>query len=285
MNITEVQCRSILTRASGYLQELCSHSINPYIGCGFGRSACGIGCYVRHNTWLAKEREWGTFVEVKTNAPEIYLKTFGTEQRWAHRRDQRFSIFFSSSTDPWQPVEKQYRITRQLLVVMQMYPPDELTLQTHTTAILDDLNLIAALSQKCRLRVHVSIEGDIERLPGMPPPPASVAGRIELLRQLNSAGVFVVACLSPLYPMEHPAAFFEQLARVGTGAVVIDHFIEGDGTTEGTRTWKTELPRHMAVVDAESIRLEYRDRIAAIAQNYLPVGISASGFAGNYFKC
>jgi hypothetical protein len=84
--------------------------------------------------------------------------------------------------------------------------------------------------------------------------------------------------------MEHPAAFFEQLAGAGASAVVIDHFIEGDGTREGSRTWKTDLPRSMAAVNSESTHLAYRDRIAGIAQNYLPVGISASGFAGHYSR-
>jgi DNA repair photolyase len=284
MEIIEIQCKSILTRVSGYLKQVCSHSINPYVGCGFGRSACGVGCYVRHNAWLTKGRDWGGFVEVKTNAPEVYLQTCEAEQRWAHRRDQSFTLFFSSSTEPWQPIEKQYRITRRLLEAMQTHPPDELILQTHATAMRDDLDLVAELSQKCRLRVHVSIEGNIERLPGLPPPPATVAGRIELLRQLGAAGIFAVACLSPLYPMEHPAAFFEQLAEAGADAVVIDHFIEGDGTREGSRTWKTDLPGAMESVDPESTRLEYRDRIAAIARTYLPVGISAAGFAGQYSR-
>lgn len=284
MDINEIQCRSILTRAGGYLRDVCSHSLNPYIGCGFGRSACGVGCYVRHNNWLTQGRDWGGFVEVKTNAPEIYLKTWQTEQRWAHRRDQPFSLFFSSSTEPWQPIEKQYRVTRSLLEAMRTHPPDELILQTHATAMLDDLSLVAELSQQCRLRVHVSIESDIDRLPGQPPPPATVQARIDLLRQLRSAGIVAVACLSPLYPMHNPENFFEQLADAGTSAVVIDHFILGDGTREGSRTWKTELPAAMTAVDSASTHLEYRDRIAAIARNYLPVGISASGFAGQYSR-
>lgn len=284
MEVSEIQCQSILTRAGGYLREVCSHSLNPYVGCGFGRSACGVGCYVRHNAWLTKGRDWGSFVEVKANAPEIYLQTCESEQRWAHRRDLPFGIFFSSATEPWQPVEKQYRITRQLLEAMRMHPPDELILQTHATAMQDDLNLVAEVSRQCKLRVHVSIEGDAERLPGLPPPPATVKDRIELLRQLSSAGVFAVACLSPLYPMHSPDDFFKRLAKAGADAVVIDHFIEGDGTAQGSRTWKTDLPRSMEAVSAESTRLEYRDRIAAIAQDYLPVGISASGFAGHYSR-
>ena len=284
MEVTEIQCKSILTRAGGYLREVCSHSLNPYIGCGFGDSACGVGCYVRHNTWLTKGRDWGSFIEVKVNAHDVYLETCEAEQHWAHRRDQPFTIFFSSSTEPWQPIEKQYRITRRLLKALLTYPPDELILQTHAPAMLDDLTLVAELSQQCRLRVHVSIEGDTERLPGLPPPPATITGRIELLRKLSDAGIFTVACLSPLYPMKNPAAFFERLAGTGIDAVVIDHFIEGDGTKEGSRTWKTDLPRAMESVSVESTRLEYRDRIAAIARNYLPVGISKSGFSGVYSR-
>ncbi len=282
MEITEVQCQSILTRVGGYLKPVCSHSVNPYVGCGFGRSACGVGCYVRHNAWLTKGRDWGSFVEVKTNAAEVYLKTCQAEQRWVHRQNQSFAIFFSSSTEPWQPAERQYRVTRRLLEAMRTHPPDELILQTHATAMQEDLALVAALSRQCRLRVHVSIEGDTERLPGLPPPPATVQKRIELLRRLSEAGIFAVACLSPLYPMQQPDSFFEQLAQAGASAVVIDHFIGGDGTAEGSRTWKTALPRSMQAVDAASTRLEYRDHIAAIAKNYLPVGISASGFAGQY---
>ncbi len=132
--------------------------------------------------------------------------------------------------------------------------------------------------------MHVSIESDIERLPGLPPPPATVNARIDLLRQLNETGIATAACLSPLYPMKNPEAFFERLAAAGTDAVVIDHFIQGDGTEEGTRTLKTGLPQCMAAVDAASTNLEYRDRIAAIAQHYLPVGISAAGFAGYYSR-
>jgi hypothetical protein len=85
--------------------------------------------------------------------------------------------------------------------------------------------------------------------------------------------------------MKHPDAYFEHLAEAGADAVVIDHFIEGDGTAEGTRTWKTDLPGAMAAMNSESTHLKYRDRITAIARNYLPVGISASGFAGHYSKC
>jgi len=282
MEITEVRCRSILTRAGGYLKSVVSHSLNPYVGCGFGRSACGVACYVRHNPWLARGRAWGEFVDVKINAAETYLQTCSAEKSWAHKQSRPFAIFFSSSTDPWQPLEKTYRITRGLLQAMRRHPPDRLILQTHSTAAREDFSLIAELARQCDLAVHVSVEGDRERLPGLPPPPCSLNGRLNLLSEFATAGIDAVACLSPLHPMKNPEAFFESLAKRGIRGVVIDHFILGDGTPDGARTRKTALPRAMAAVDAESVRLSYRDEIARIAGRYLPVGISSSGFAGNF---
>lgn len=256
--------------------------MNPYVGCGFGRSACGEGCYVRFNPWLTRGREWGRFVDIKTNAAQVYLETVEKEKNWAQKNGGCFSIFFSSSTDPWQPVERKVRLTRQLLASMQEAPPDQLILQTHSPFILDDLDKVQTLSGKCNLRVHLSLEGDLDRLPGLPPPPCSLEERMRVFKKLVDRGIIVVACLSPLYPMKAPDAFFSRLSKMGVSAVVIDHFIQGDGTQDGSRTLKTQLPKAMAQVAPESVNLSYRNAVARIARKYLPVGISASGFAGHY---
>ncbi|GJL77522.1 MAG: radical SAM protein [Nitrospinaceae bacterium] len=282
MKVNEFHCKTILTRTSGYLKPVSSHSLNPYVGCGFGRSACGEGCYVRFNQWLVKGREWGRFIDVKTNADEVYLRTVEKERSWAQKNRGSFSIFFSSSTDPWQPVEKKFRVTRRLLEAMHQAPPDQLTLQTHSASLLDDVERIQTLSRLCDLRVHLSIEGDRDRLDGLPPPPCPLEERMDALKQLSDSGISTVACLSPLYPMIAPEAFFFRLSEMGITAVVIDHFIQGDGTPDGSRTMKTKLPEAMAETAQESLDLSYRDAIARIAIKYLPVGISASGFAGHY---
>lgn len=282
MEVRSFHCKSILTRVSGYLKEVCSHSLNPYVGCGFGRSSCGEGCYVRFNAWLTRGRDWGRFVDVKVNAADVYSRTVEKEKRWAHGRSRPFAVFFSSSTDPWQPLERKYRITRQVLRAMQEAPPDRLILQTHSPALLDDIEEICSLSKKCGLRVHVTIEGDRDRLPGLPPPPSSLEDRVAALGALAGRGIPTVACLSPLYPLRDPHAFFARLAREGIMAVVIDHFILGDGTPDGSRTRNTRLPEAMARVDSASVHLSYRDTIAKIAGKYLPVGISAAGFAGRF---
>ncbi|MBT5550121.1 MAG: hypothetical protein HOJ79_06530 [Nitrospina sp.] len=280
MQINLIQSKTLLTRSSGYLKEVCSHSLNPYGGCGYGLSSCGEGCYVRFNPWLTQGREWGKFVDVKINAGELYLRSIEKEKNWAHKRSIPFTIFMSSSTDPWQPAEKKYRVTRSVLQAMTTCPPDTLILQTHSSNILDDQALLLKLD--CSLRIHISIEGDRNRLPGLPLPPCSVEKRISALEQLSALGLKTVACLSPLYPLEDPHKFFNRLKNAGASAVIIDHFIEGDGTTEGSRTLKTRLPLAMSQIREDSIHLPYRTHIANIARNYLPVGISSQGFAGHY---
>jgi DNA repair photolyase len=280
VQINPVQNKSILTRTTGYLKSVCSHSLNPYSGCGFGNSSCGQGCYVRFNNWVNRGREWGSFVDVKTN--DLYSRTVEKEKSWAHRQSMLFSIFMSSSTDPWQPAEKKYRITRKVLQAMLLTPPDEIILQTHSSSILEDVDIIAELSRSCNLRVHISIEGDRDQLPGLPPPPCSVDSRIQALEQLSSRGIFTVICLSPLHPLNDAELFFRRLKSAGASAVIIDHFILGDGTSDGSRTKKTSLPAIMKNVMPESIHLSYRDKVIDIARNHLPTGVSAAGFAGNY---
>ena len=80
MQTSVVDVRSILTRSAGFLKTVCSHSLQPYRGCPFGKSLCGVGCYVRHNGWITRQRPWGTFLEVKQNAAEVYRQTVDRER-------------------------------------------------------------------------------------------------------------------------------------------------------------------------------------------------------------
>ena len=72
MTISETKISKILTRASGYLKPVASHSLQPYRGCALGNSLCGVGCYVQHNYYLTRGERWGSFVEARVNAAEAY---------------------------------------------------------------------------------------------------------------------------------------------------------------------------------------------------------------------
>jgi DNA repair photolyase len=276
---------SILTRASGYLRAVCSHSLQPYRGCPLGASLCGVGCYVRHSGHITRGREWGHFLEVRGNSAEAYRAGFERERAWGRAHREGFVVFLSSATEPFPAQEGRYGVTRSVLEAMTDRPPDGLIVQTHSPRVADATDALVELSGRCALRVHLSIESDRDRLPGLPPPASPVARRFEAARALRAAGLRVVITVSPLLPIADPEWFFAEVAA-SADAVVLDHFLGGDGSPggSGARTLRTALPAAMAAVDRESVTLAYRDRMAEVARRYLPgrVGVGCEGFAGRF---
>lgn len=283
MEITQTEIRNILTRTTGYLRTVTSHSLQPYRGCTFGKALCGVGCYVQHNGHVVRGRHWGQFLEVRTNAAESYLANAPRERRWAHTRQMPFSIFCSSATDPFLPQEERFGITSAVLLAMAQSPPDELVVQTHSDGIIRHLDSLKRLAACSKIRIHVSIETDRESIPGLPPHACSVANRLAACRALKLAGLFTVITVSPLLPIADPKQFFASAAD-SANAVVIDHYIEGDGSPDGARTRRTRLPQAIRQVDPRADSLKYRDEIVAIARRYFPktTGVSINGFAGRY---
>jgi DNA repair photolyase len=281
--VTEARIRRILTRTTGFLRTVVSHSLQPYRGCSFGRSLCGVGCYVQHSPWLTRGAPWGGFLEARINADEAYRAEYRTERRWARAHRGAFGVFLSSSTDPFVPQEGRFRLTRRVLEAMVSWPPDLVILQTHTHRVTEYLDLYPVLAAKTDLRFHVSIESDRDRLPGLPPPASSGEARFAAASALRAAGLRVIVTVAPLLPIAEPRRFFERIAAVAD-AVVIDHFIEGDGSPAGARTRATRLPLAMAEVDPSSVGLEYRERMVALAREVMPgrVGVNVDGFAGRY---
>ena len=279
--LTKASVRSILTRSSGYLKTVCSHSLQPYRGCSFGNSLCGVGCYVRHNPFVTRGAEWGSFLEVRENAATAYLSQSDRERRWARASRGQFGVFMSSATDPFVPHEQRHGITRSVLRAMLENPPDELIIQTHSHLATRYLDIFPELSHRCSLRVHISIESDRDRLPGLPPPASPVARRFEAAALLREAGIHVVITVAPLLPIAGPDAFFQRVSDCAD-AVVVDHFIGGDGTADGARTRRTLLPEAMAKVDPACLDISYRDRMVAKAMEWMPgrVGVGIDGFAG-----
>lgn len=271
VGVNLVEARSILTRCSGYLRTVASHSLNPYIGCSLGKSLCGVGCYVQHNRFLTKRRAWGSFLEGKSNAAELYLQ---------EAPKVPFSVFMSSATEPFPPQEQKAGITRALLQAMAVKPPSLLIVQTHSALVAEYAALLLALPA---VRVHISIESDREDFPGLPRPAYSVEKRLAAAARLREAGLLTVACLSPLLPLARPEEFFTRLQSCFS-AVIVDHFVGGDGTVTGSRTRATALPSSMEAVAPGSSRLDYRDQVVELARSYFPgrVGVGADGFAGRY---
>ena len=205
MEVTEIQATSILTpQKVGSLAGHYDYSLNPYAGCAFRCSYCYVPKFPskRHDDF----QQWGKWVEVKVNAPELIRK----------QRTQVFgsSIFFSSATDPYQYLELKYRLTRQCLKELLKYKPARLTMHTRSHLILQDLELLKQFGD--RVRVGVSFTTDDEEIrrqfePGAP----SIARRLEVLHGLKEAGIQTHASLSPLLPCnpERLAAMLKPLVN------------------------------------------------------------------------
>ncbi|WP_042166937.1 SPL family radical SAM protein [Paenibacillus gorillae] len=216
--------KTLLNKGTGLLSGY-THSLNPYGGCVFGCSYC----YVREMpVALFHEGEWGSWIDVKQNAAELLRK----ELRRAKAKG-KVTIFMSSSTDPYQPIEYKERITRSLLEVMVEEPPDFLLVQTRSPFVRRDIDLLLKLGE--RVRVSMTIETDREDIrkhftPGAPP----IAARLDTLRLLGEAGVAAQATIAPVLPSTEQ---FAQLLKPLVQRVCVDDYFMGDGSG-GRRTRK-----------------------------------------------
>jgi len=156
------------------------YTANFYKGCSHG---C-VYCYVP--SLIHDERGWGTFVDVKVNAPEILDR----ELRGAEPK----VVFLSSASDCYQPVEARYKITRRCLEVILKHG-FPVSILTRSPLILRDLDLLTKFEW---IRVGFSISTACDRLyePGVVP----VERRIECLRKLSSRGIRTWVSMAPIIP-------------------------------------------------------------------------------------
>jgi DNA repair photolyase len=282
MQVREVTTKTILTPTGGFLSAY-SHTLNPYRGCTYGNSLCGAACYAPEVRFGGARGEWGTYLDVKMNAPDVYR---ADHDRW-RRTGARLVVFMSSVTDPYVPQERRYRITRGILRAMVERPPDALVLQTHTPHPLWDADALVDLLGRTRLLVQISVETDREDLPGFRRHAYPVAARVGALGALQELGITTVAVVSPLMPLADPEGFARRLGEVAR-FVILDHYLIGDGSSNGARTrrWKPHIrdtvPHLLTAAGFEAwTRLETFHEVVGRFTTVLGeerVGVSAAGF-------
>jgi len=286
MRVSEVRCRTILTRTGGFLAGF-THSLNPYRGCSLGGTLCGLPDYAPGIAagW-GETRPWGSYLDVKINAPEAYDTDHDRIRRGPR---PRLRIFMSSVTDPYVPQEKRYRISRRILERMRDRPPDSLVIQTHTPNPVWDENLLVDLSGLFPLVLQISVETDREDLgPGFRPHAYPVADRLRALESFRRRGVETVGVVAPLWPLEDVEGFARRLDEA-CSYVVVDHYLLGDGSAGGARTCSRQVAPGVTFPDMlrragyeEWTTLERFDEVVAVFRRILGeprVGVSRQGFA------
>ncbi|MDF2722886.1 MAG: radical protein [Paenibacillus sp.] len=268
--VRHTEPKRLLNPASGFLTGY-SHTLNPYAGCQF---ACSY-CYVRRMPIaLFREERWGDWVDVKTGAAGRLKKEIA-----AAKRKGPVTIFMSSSTDPYQPIEYKERVTRTLLEAMNETPADFLFVQTRSPLVTRDIDILTKLNAVSRVRVSMTVETALDEVrkafsPYAPP----IAARMKALKQLAAAGLPVQAAVSPVLPGADGLA--EKLAGV-VDRVCIDDFFMGDGS-HGKRTEQLNI-RSIYEATGYADRYDrgaYRQVAAAFADHFSPeqIRISQQGF-------
>lgn len=186
------------------------YSLNPYRGCSHGCRYCYVrgypapvpnGASTIEGPRLRDPQEWGSWVTPKLNAPEML---------WNQRhRLHNESVFISSATDPYQTIEREFRLTRKCLQVLLACPTTKVIIHTRSPMILQDLELLRAFGP--RLSVGFSMPTDDDRVRRVIEPLAPpIASRWAAIERLARGGIRVGISAAPLLPVNDMAAFANQ---------------------------------------------------------------------------
>jgi DNA repair photolyase len=168
-------------------------SINPYRGCEHG---C-IYCYARPShayLELSPGLDFETRLFAKVNAPEVLRDEL---DRPGYRCE---SITIGANTDPYQPIEREWKITRQVLEVLAA-SEHPCSIVTKNALVERDLDLLTRMAQKNLVQVFVSVttlDHDLARK--MEPRASAPRRRVEAIRNLAVAGVPVGIMVAPVIP-------------------------------------------------------------------------------------
>lgn len=194
-------------------------SINPYVGCALG---CAY-CYARYThkyvaervatsdaaddhlaedlkkmaPWLAFERR----IFVKRNAPELLARTLRNGRDRHRKLVNDETIVIGTATDPYQPAERRFRITRGLLEVLSNHPGLSIVIITKSPLVTRDIDVMLRILRHSSLQIHLSLitlDRDLARRiePRAPTPDA----RVRALRRLREAGIDAGINCMPVLP-------------------------------------------------------------------------------------
>lgn len=179
VSVREIKCSSVLHELN--FRSASEYTANFYRGCTHGCAYCYAPSLIHD------ERKWGLFVEAKVNAPTIL-------RRELEKCPKKMAVFLSSASDPYQPVEAKFRITRRCLEVLSEYDFPVIIL-TRSPLVLRDFDLLRRISW---IRVGCSISSLSNKFyePGV----VSLSRRIETLRKLHENGITTWVSMAPIVP-------------------------------------------------------------------------------------
>jgi len=264
IEIHEIEAKTIITPTK---VPSADYVINPYTGCQFACAYCFasfMGRFVGESN-----ANWGNYVYVKTNAVDLMEK----EVHRLLRLDPHPRLSISTVTDPYQGVERRYRLTRGVLRVLSAHGyGGRVSILTKSPIVLDDVEILQEIENaEVGLSISTSDDALSRELDAMAP---LAHARLEVLSKLNEAGITTYVFVGPLLPHMYlrPELIDQLFAK-----------IRSTGTTE-IKVEYLNLPRHVRPkmngllegasvevreVYAKSQKEDYRNRLEPLVMDSL----------------
>lgn len=182
LKVKEVQAKGILNKSKIY-----DYCVNCYTGCQHNCAYCYASLFMRR--YSGHEEPWGEFVDVKINAPKVLQKQV--------RRAKKGVVWLSSVCDAYQPIEAEYKLTRQCLEILAEaeFP---VAVQSKSVLLLRDIDIFQRFKD---IEVGFSIATDDDQVGRLFEPGASlISERLAALSELKKAGVRTFVFAGPLLP-------------------------------------------------------------------------------------
>jgi DNA repair photolyase len=269
----EEPCKSALNPVKGMGFKW---SLNPYMGCVH---RCTF-CYVRHfehRSDRPADDRYGTSIRVKTNVADVLRKEFARAS-WQHEH-----VAIGAATDPYQPAEGRYKLTRACLEALRD-AGNPFSIITRGPMIVRDLDVLVAAAQRASVSVTFSIPTvDDEVWKRTEPSTAHPRQRLKAVKTLVDAGIKTSVGMAPILPgiSDRP----EQLREVvraareaGATGVWANLLFLRPGTREHflahlAEDWPEQLPRYRelyadkAYLGAELMK-PVKERVSELAREY-----------------
>ena len=227
----EIHCRSALNRVKG--MPFFKWTLNPYRGCTHGCHYCFARRY-QNQLELNTGDDFASVIFVKTNFVEV-LRAELDKPAWTHE-----PIGFGTATDPYQPIEGTYRLSRGVLKALAA-AANPVGIVTKGPMIVRDRDVLQDLSARTSCHIHISVPTvDEEAWATLEPGTSHPMQRLRAVRKLVDAGLDVGVLMAPIVPgiSSHPAKLERTIKAIAdsgarsVGAMVMhleggtrDHFM------------------------------------------------------------
>ena len=215
--------------------------INTYRGCEHNCVYCNAR--YTHEYLGLSTGEFAYKIMVKDNAPEALDKELSRE-KW----NKKWTVNMSTVTDPYQPGERKFKITREVLKVFLKHH-NALMVTTKSDLILRDLDILVEIAQSGFLNVVITIPTlDEDLRKKIEPRVPSIQKRIEVVKKVHDAGITVGVTSIPLFP----------------------HISDGEVDLENLVKTLAENGVDYVIIDMLNFREETRDRIIPFIKDNYP---------------